>query len=233
MRLVNDLELRHAGLVVEAVVERLEVKRRPRCPTGNGGFSGLHSGDQYLFAVRVRHCRRVHAAPDGCWDSIFLIPPRLWRWWNASGAPETAPGYGARRSAGKAMGQNPRSSQGHPGVYRQPGCKAVLWRIASDIGRRAGRYGYDDWAVVMTEIGGFRMGPFALMDYIGNDVNYAVTESVFQACYFDPRYRPSHTQKRLVDAGQLGEKPERGFTIIAIWPNPSFPERSGLRENPF
>ena len=66
-----------------------------------------------------------------------------------------------------------------------------------------------DWA--LREIGGFRMGPFLLMDFIGNDVNYAVTESVWRATYFDPRYRPSATQRRLVEAGWLGRKTGRGF----------------------
>jgi 3-hydroxybutyryl-CoA dehydrogenase len=66
-----------------------------------------------------------------------------------------------------------------------------------------------DWA--MKEMGGFRMGPFELMDFIGNDVNYAVTRSVFEAMYFDPRYKPSLTQKRLVEANFLGRKSGRGY----------------------
>jgi 3-hydroxybutyryl-CoA dehydrogenase len=66
-----------------------------------------------------------------------------------------------------------------------------------------------DWA--MTSIGGFRMGPFTLMDYIGNDVNYTVTETVFTAFYFDPRYKPSFTQKRHSEAGYLGRKSGRGY----------------------
>lgn len=66
-----------------------------------------------------------------------------------------------------------------------------------------------DWAV--KEIGQFRMGPFELMDYIGNDINYAVTESVFEAFFYDPRYRPSFTQKRMVEAGWLGRKSGRGY----------------------
>ena len=66
-----------------------------------------------------------------------------------------------------------------------------------------------DWA--MRELGGFRMGPFELMDFIGNDVNYAVTRSIFDAFFYDPRYRPSLTQRRLVEAGFLGRKSGRGY----------------------
>jgi len=66
-----------------------------------------------------------------------------------------------------------------------------------------------DWA--MTELGGFRMGPFTLMDFIGNDINYSVTESVFAAFYYDPRYRPSLTQKRYSEAGWHGRKTGRGY----------------------
>lgn len=66
-----------------------------------------------------------------------------------------------------------------------------------------------DWA--MTHFGGFRMGPFTLMDYIGNDVNYTVTETVFEAFYYDLRYKPSFTQKRNKEAGYFGRKSGRGF----------------------
>ena len=66
-----------------------------------------------------------------------------------------------------------------------------------------------DWA--LRTIGGFRMGPFELMDFIGLDVNFAVTRSVFEGMFFDPRYRPSHAQQRLVEAGWLGRKTQRGF----------------------
>ena len=66
-----------------------------------------------------------------------------------------------------------------------------------------------DWA--MRTVGGFRMGPFELMDFIGLDVNFAVTRSVFEGMFLDPRYRPSHAQQRLVEAGWLGRKTQRGF----------------------
>ncbi|EDP72263.1 3-hydroxybutyryl-CoA dehydrogenase [Flavobacteriales bacterium ALC-1] len=66
-----------------------------------------------------------------------------------------------------------------------------------------------DWS--LKTIGGFRMGPFELMDFIGNDVNYTVTETVFTAFYFDPRYKPAFTQKRFSEAGYLGRKSGKGY----------------------
>ncbi len=66
-----------------------------------------------------------------------------------------------------------------------------------------------DWA--MKEIGGFKMGPFELMDFIGNDVNYKVTETVWTQLFYDPRYKPSLTQKRLFEAGFWGKKKGRGY----------------------
>lgn len=66
-----------------------------------------------------------------------------------------------------------------------------------------------DWA--LTELGGFRMGPFTLTDFIGHDVNYVVTETVFREFFYDQRYKPSFSQKRLVEAGRLGRKTGYGF----------------------
>ncbi len=64
---------------------------------------------------------------------------------------------------------------------------------------------------VMRESGGFRMGPFELMDLIGHDVNFAVTRSVWDAFFHDPRFTPSLIQQELLAAGFLGRKTGRGF----------------------
>lgn len=66
-----------------------------------------------------------------------------------------------------------------------------------------------DWA--MKTFGGFKMGPFELMDFIGNDVNFKVTESVWTQFFYEPRFKPSLTQKRLFEAGWYGRKAGRGY----------------------
>lgn len=87
-----------------------------------------------------------------------------------------------------------------------------------------------DW--VMTELGGFKMGPFTLMDYIGNDINYAVTCSVFEAFYYDPRFKPSFTQRRHAEAGFYGRKSGRGYYDYsegAVLPSPTKDELLGKK----
>jgi 3-hydroxybutyryl-CoA dehydrogenase len=64
---------------------------------------------------------------------------------------------------------------------------------------------------VMKKIGGFKMGPFELMDLIGIDINYSVTESVYRAFFDEPRFKPHRLQRDMVIAGRLGKKTGKGF----------------------
>jgi 3-hydroxybutyryl-CoA dehydrogenase len=78
-----------------------------------------------------------------------------------------------------------------------------------------------DWA--MKTVGGFKMGPFELMDFIGNDINYKVSESVWEQFFYEPRFKPSLTQKRLYEAKLFGRKSGRGYysyTEGSVMPNP-------------
>ena len=87
-----------------------------------------------------------------------------------------------------------------------------------------------DWA--MKEFGGFRMGPFELMDYIGNDVNYSATKAVYDGTNHDPRYKPSPTQKKLMDEGLLGRKSGRGYfdySESAVNPEPNKDKKLGKK----
>jgi 3-hydroxybutyryl-CoA dehydrogenase len=89
---------------------------------------------------------------------------------------------------------------------------------------------------VMRESGGFRMGPFELMDFIGHDVNYRVTETVWQQMFYDARYRPSLIQKRLFESGLYGKKTGRGYYLyendnrVAQEVNPDLNLQSGIFE---
>ena len=64
---------------------------------------------------------------------------------------------------------------------------------------------------IMTTVGGFKMGPFTLMDLIGIDINYDVTKSVWNSYYNDPRFRPHKIQREMVESGRIGRKSQEGF----------------------
>jgi 3-hydroxybutyryl-CoA dehydrogenase len=85
---------------------------------------------------------------------------------------------------------------------------------------------------VLTQAGGFRMGPFALMDLVGQDVNEAVTRSVWTAFGYDPRFAPSLLQRAMVEAGWLGRKTGRGWFRYGDDAEPSQPDAAPVRSAP-
>jgi 3-hydroxybutyryl-CoA dehydrogenase len=206
-------EFANCDLVVEAIAERLDAKQDL--------FRAVerHVGEHCVLATNTSSLS-VTAIAAGCAAPERVVGLHFFNPAPVMALVEVVPGL---RTAGRITQEAVRFAEalGKTAVLARDTPGFIVNRVARPF------YGealclYDqgiadpatiDWA--MTELGGFRMGPFALMDFIGHDVNYAVTESVWTATYFDPRYRPSLTQKRLVEARLLGKKSGRGFYAYA------------------
>ena len=197
------------GLVVEAVVEDLAVKRDlfARLEGAVGGDAVLASNTSSLSIASVAGaCRR----PERVLGVHFFNPAPVLPLVEIVPALATDPAVArAARALVDAWGKTTVLAADSPGF--------IVNRVARPFYGEALRVHDEgladgatiDWA--LRELGGFRMGPFELMDFIGLDVNFAVTRSVYEQTFHDPRYRPSITQQRLVEAGRLGRKTGRGF----------------------
>jgi 3-hydroxybutyryl-CoA dehydrogenase len=197
------------GLIIEAIIEDLETKRTlfRRLESGVNVDAVLATNTSSLSVASIASACATSARVVGI---HFFNPPPLMPlvevipW--LGGDPELAP---AAYELMKRWQKMPVLASDTPGF--------IVNRIARPFYGESIRIleeGLADAPTIdaaMKELGKFRMGPFELMDFIGNDVNYAVTRSVFEAMFYDPRYRPSLTQKRLVEAGFLGRKSGRGY----------------------
>jgi len=205
----NIEELDRSGLIIEAVVEQLDTKKAlltkieaivpddaiiatntsslsiaalSSAFKKPGRFLGTHFFNPAPLMELVEIVPGLPTSPD----TVNLIRKLINGWGKTTVTAKDTPGFIVNRVARPFYGEALRILE--EGIANE-----------STI----------DYA--MKKMGGFRMGPFELMDLIGNDVNYAVTESVFEAFYYDPRFRPSFIQKRMVEAGYLGRKTGRGF----------------------
>lgn len=211
-RLVFSTQLtdfRGSGLVIEAIVEKLEVKHAVfkeieeivgmDCiiASNTSSLSIASIGSVLKFPARVIGIHFFNPAPlmplveiipavQTSEETLTTAKSIIDSWGKLTVVCKDTPGFIVNRVARPFYGEALR-------IYEEG--------IAD--------FATIDWA--MTELAGFRMGPFTLMDYIGNDINYTVTETVFAAFYFDPRFKPSFTQKRHMEAGFLGRKTGRGY----------------------
>jgi 3-hydroxybutyryl-CoA dehydrogenase len=197
------------GLVVEAIVEDLEAKRNffsaAESAVDDTAILGTNTSSLSVTAI-ARTCRK----PGRVVGIHFFNPPTVMP------LVEIVPGLATE----PAVADNARSlvdGWGKTTVLAADTPGFIVNRIARPFYGEALRIHEEgiadmatiDWA--MRDIGGFRMGPFELMDFIGNDVNLAATKSVYEAMFHDTRCRPSLTQQRLVDSGFLGRKAGRGY----------------------
>jgi 3-hydroxybutyryl-CoA dehydrogenase len=202
-------EFRNCSIVIEAIVEDIEPKqiafKSMEAIVGENTILASNTSSLSISAMGAQLKR-----PERILGVHFFNPAPLMR------LVEIIPGLQTDQSVIE-RGQKLINSWGKTTVLAKDTPGFIVNRVARPYYGEALRI-FDegladeatiDWA--MREICGFKMGPFELMDFIGNDINYAVTEVVFTNFFFDPRYKPSFTQKRLVEAHFFGRKSGRGF----------------------
>ena len=202
-------ELAGASLVIEAIVENLQAKQNLYAElegiVGKDCVFGTNTSSISVTAIgaALKHPQRLAGLH-------FFNPAPVMALVEIVSGLATDPAVAATLfSTATAWGKTAVHAKSTPGF--------IVNRVARPYYGEALRLlteGAADCATidaVMREAGGFRMGPFELMDMIGHDVNYAVTCSVWNAFYNDPRFLPSLVQKELLDASFLGEKSGRGF----------------------
>ena len=213
-------ELSHSDLVIEAIVENIEIKRRLfyELETYVSPETILASNTSSLSITSIAaSCKK----PERVIGIHFFNPAPLMQ------LVEVVPAIQTSEEVLTFITKTITDWKKIVAVAKDtPGF--IVNRVARPFYSEALRIyeeGVADFATIdfaMKTIGGFKMGPFELMDFIGNDVNYAVTESVFASFYFDPRYKPSFTQKRLVEAVFLGRKSGKGYyNYAAEMPKPN------------
>lgn len=222
VKYTSDLSLfKDCGLVIEAIVENLEVKKNV--------FSNLEKivADSCVLASNTSSLSITSIAaacknPNRLMGIHFFNPAAIMP------LVEIIPGIATNESLVSEI-KKLISGWGKVTVLAKDTPGFIVNRVARPFYSEALRIYEEgiadmptiDWA--MKEIGGFKMGPFELMDLIGHDVNYVVTETVWKQFYYDPRFKPALSQKRLLEAGFLGRKSGRGFYNYAegaVMPEP-------------
>ena len=198
-----------AQLVVEAIVEDLEAKRelfrQLEVVVARDAVLATNTSSLSITALAagLRHPGRVVGMH-------FFNPAPLMPLVEVVSGLATDPAVAQRvHATAQAWGKAPVHATSTPGFIVNRCARpfyAEAWRMLAE--RAADPATLD---AVLREAGGFRMGPFELMDLIGHDVNLAVTQGVWEGYFHDPRFTPSVAQREMVAAGFLGRKAGRGF----------------------
>ena len=219
---VNNLkDLEDSNLTIEAIIENLEIKKKV--------FSELESyvSDDCIIASNTSSLSIASIAaslqkPERCIGIHFFNPAPLMKLVEVIPAIQTS--ENVLKDTIKIISDWNKTvaiAKDTPGFIVNSVARPFYGESL-----RIYEEGLADFATIdysLKTLGNFRMGPFELMDFIGNDVNYTVTETVFTAFYFDPRYKPAFTQKRFAEAGYLGRKSGKGYynySEEAIKPEP-------------
>ena len=205
----NNSDLSDSDLIIEAIIENLDVKKSV--------FQELESivSEDCILATNTSSLS-VTAVAAACKNASRVLGIHFFNPAPLMPLVEIIPAMQSSEDVVKSCNEL-ISAWGKVTVKAKDTPGFIVNRVARPFYSESIRIYEEGWASfyeidnALKELGGFRMGPFELMDLIGNDVNYAVTESVWEAFYFDPKYKPSFTQKRLVEAGWYGRKSGRGY----------------------
>jgi len=200
--------IKGADIVIEAVIENLEVKK------------ALYAEAETLIAEDSWLCTNTSSLSIAALSSELRHPQRFGGLHFFNPAPlmplvEIVPGIQSNDDFADTM-EALMASWGKVPVLAKDTPGFIVNKVARPFYSEAIKL-YEEGVASVAEIDaavksiGFRMGPFELTDLIGHDVNYTVTETVWGQFFYDPRFRPSITQKRLKEAGLLGRKTGRGF----------------------
>jgi len=206
----DDLsDMADAGLVVEAIVENLEVKQTL--------FQALESVcDQETIlasntsSISITAIGAVLARPENLLGMHFFNPAPVMKLVEViSGLLTSTKTIRTVADTATAWGKQTVLAKSTPGFIVNRVARPFYAESLRLLEEKAADESTLD--AILRDAGGFRMGPFELMDLIGHDVNYAVTETVFNAYFQDQRFLPSLIQKELVAGGLLGRKSGQGF----------------------
>jgi len=202
-------ELRGSGIVIEAVVEDLEVKRQLFAELENIVDVNciLTTNTSSLSVTAIAAALK---APQRLVGMHFFNPVPLMELVEVISGMATDPELlNAVHATAVAWGKTPVYTKSTPGFIVNRVARPYYGEALLLLAEQAASPATID--AVMREAGGFRMGPFELMDLVGLDIGFAVSQSIFGAYFGDPRYRPSLIQQEMVRAGFLGRKTKRGF----------------------
>ncbi len=198
-----------AGLVVEAIVEdlhtKIDVLRRLEDVLAPGSIIASNTSSLSITAIAAGLARPEHVAGMHFFNPAPVMPLVE----VVAGAASSEATVDTLVQTALAWGKTPVRAASTPGF--------IVNRVARPFygeGLRLLQEGVADHATIdaiVTGAGGFRMGPFTLMDLVGLDVNLAVSTSVYNQTFHDDRFAPNVIQQALVDAGYLGRKTGRGF----------------------
>lgn len=202
---INSLKV---DLIIEAIVEKLEAKRElfQKLAEINSTETILATNTSSIPVTRIA---KDISNPQRVVGMHFFNPAHLMKLVEVISGVETSADVAQTiKQLSIAIGKTPIMCKDSPGFivnrvarhYYVESLKMFEEKVATN-----------ETIDALMESAGFKMGPFKLMDHVGNDINFAVTSSLFESFHQDAKFRPSRIQQQKVDAGHLGKKTGKGF----------------------